>query len=182
MATENTTEFILYACPLGELYKQLKHFYAVSRKKVGRNSAHDYMPHCTLTGFFRDDPIAAVGYIHTFVMTVGHLWDDRPDPSLRITGLTSRPDWIGLDIESPWLEAIAQTFAYISDTPTRTEPIRPKSGLHLSLAYGFPPDQHAPLQDLAHQLVDPPAPGSWELRLYQRDAPKQWTCHLSHPL
>jgi len=177
-----TTEFILYACPQGDLAQQLAHYFQASQQQLGKNTAHAYMPHCTLTGFFQDDPGAVLAYQQIFAAAVDIVWGDRPSPPAHITQLTCRPDWHGLELDAPWFGAIAQAFAQHPQTPTRTAPIRLKTWLHLSLAYGFPPDHHAPLQQLAQTLIDPQAPVSWELRLYQRDRPNQWRCHAQHPL
>ena len=45
-------KLIVYACPVGELAEQLETYFSKSRLACGPNQAHQYMPHCTLTGFF----------------------------------------------------------------------------------------------------------------------------------
>jgi len=43
------SQFIVYACPQGELAEQIQDFYQESLDLCGFNAAHNYMPHCTLT-------------------------------------------------------------------------------------------------------------------------------------
>lgn len=45
-------EFIIYAGPIGQFDNQLEQYFITTSVKCGKNAAHQYMPHCTLTGFF----------------------------------------------------------------------------------------------------------------------------------
>ncbi|MEO0802793.1 MAG: hypothetical protein AAFY57_11025 [Cyanobacteria bacterium J06642_2] len=53
-AVTDLRELILYACPVGSLVEQLDCYFQKSLQLCGHNTAHLYMPHCTLTGFFHD--------------------------------------------------------------------------------------------------------------------------------
>ncbi|MGF1515299.1 MAG: hypothetical protein ACFB5Z_16585 [Elainellaceae cyanobacterium] len=170
---------ILYACPTGPLAQQLGDYFERSRERFGPNKAHGYMPHCTLTGFFHDQARAIFGYLRAVEGALEAL-GTPPDPVVRIAALGFHSDWHGLTLESPWLIALTAQFARLSPRDTRRDALRLKSGLHLSLAYGFDPGQADGLRSLAKSLIDPSAPAGWELRLYQRQ-PK-WVCHQRWPL
>jgi ubiquitin-associated SH3 domain-containing protein len=101
----------------------------------------------------------------------------RPLPVMTVTGLTLTEQFHGLELESPWLKEVTAVFAQTAYSPTRTEPIRPKEWLHLSLAYGFPLLQHFLLAQMAREVVDAQTAVSWELRFYERHPNHTWTCH-----
>jgi hypothetical protein len=169
---------ILYACPTGPLADQLDTYFEKSQTLIGPNKAHDYMPHCTLTGFFEDDSAAIPLYITALTTALACHQDSQPDPVITVNRLTFAAKWHGLALQSPWLQQFVHTFARQAQSPTRSTPLRLKDWLHLSLAYGFAPDQHQPLQRLAEQLITLESPVQWELRFYQRHPDNQWTCHL----
>lgn len=175
-----TCQFILYACPTGPLASQLDTYFHTSQAQCGPNTAHRYMPHCTLTGFFHDRAAAADGYLEQ-LETVYQRHRDRQEP-VQVVGLEFRPGWQGLTLKAPTLKPLVLDFVRTSQSPTRQEAIRPKDWLHLSLAYGFAPNQALQLEYLARQLVNPNAPAGWELRFYQRDDGSRWCCHRRWPL
>jgi len=175
-------ELIVYACPLGELAEQLAHYFAQARAKVGANTAHEYTPHCTLTGFFHDRSDAIPIYAAAFDQALAAARPTQPQPALTITALTLTPQFHGLEVEAAWLQNVVADFATRAHSPTRADALRLKDWLHLSLAYGFRPAQHAPLAHLARNLVDPYAPAIWEVRLYTRHPDNTWTCHRRWPL
>lgn len=174
------TELILYACPTGELADQLDRFFARSRALCGENSAHRYMPHCTLTGFFRDLPDAVSLYTRAIDRLLAE--SRPPEPVITIRGVTFAENFHGLELESPWLNQLARDFATEAESVTRADVIRPKDWLHLSLAYDFPPEQHATLRDLAESMVTLSAAVRWELRFYERQPGNHWVNHKVWPL
>jgi hypothetical protein len=174
-----TTRFIVYACPRGPLHDQIEAYYERTLNEVGRNLAHDYMPHISLTGFFRDDVSAAPHYAATLEETVFA----EPEPAaVRITGMPLLPDWLGLTIEAEELRRRVATFATHATSPARPEAIRLKDNLHVSFAYGFPPDSQETLARLAAQMIDASASVAWDVRFFERNHANEWLCHYSRPL
>jgi len=173
--------FILYACPVGELATQLDTYFAESERCCGRNAAHNYMPHCTLTGFFQDEVAAVEGYVEAVAKALNEQRAIAP-PTIAIQHMAFRPDWHGLELRSPWLQHFTTQFSQLAHSPTRPEPLRLKTWLHLSLAYEFDPNHAETLQQLAQKYVNPQAPVLWEIRFYQRHADWKWTCCGVWPL
>jgi hypothetical protein len=171
-------QFIVYACPIGKLADQLDRYFEQSFAICGPNAAHDYMPHCTLTGFFKDTEAAIPSYIQAIDRTLSQA-KPYPQPAINITQLTFRSDWHGLELQSDWLKTLIADFASAAQSPSRLEALRPKDWLHLSLAYEFQAEQATKLIQLAQQHIDIQASVQWELRFYQRHAPQKWICHQS---
>lgn len=170
------TQFILYACPVGKLGQQLETYLEESLKLCGANTAHQYMPHCTLTGFFEDTEQAATGYVEALKAALTQQLP-QPIPVAKTEQLSFHNNWYGLELTAPWFQSVAQAFAALVNSPN---PLRLKTWLHVSLAYGFEPVQAQTLRQLALELVDPQASVDWELRLYQRQP--DWYCHYCYLL
>ena len=181
-AYDQPSTWIVYVCPLGELARQIDRYYAASLAACGANAAHSYMAHCSLTGFFHDDRDTADTYIEALDATVRRARPTQPLPALSISGIALDPQFHGLLLSSPWLQMLIADFAHTTTSATRRDALRLKDWLHLSLAYAFPPLQHATLAALAREIVDISAPVSWELRFYERHADGAWTCHARWPL
>lgn len=175
-------KLIVYACPVGTLADQLDAYFAAAWQRCGANTAHCYPPHCTLTGFFRDELAAAGVYIEQLSAVLHEAYQRRPTPVIEITGMYCTPHFHYLKLESPWLHECISNFAARAESPTRQEALRVKDWYHLSLAYEFPPEQHEPLRDLAERYVDPAAAVEWELRFYHQHAGGAWTCLHAWPL
>jgi ubiquitin-associated SH3 domain-containing protein len=174
-------ELILYACPVGPLATAIEAHWRQVESSVGPNSAHEYMPHVTLTGFFR----AAPSEIHRHVEVIGQLVMEEPPPpsAVSVTGALYEPDFHVLTVESRWAARLARRFAdRCPPTATRAAAIRPKDRLHVSLAYGFTPDDGPTLQRMSRAAVDPSLPTVWELRFYERLAPGAWCVLAAWPL
>lgn len=172
--TNLEAELILYACPRGPLAAQIEAYFTQSQVQVGPNRAHGYMPHCTLTGFFHDQHSA----IPLYVQATQQALNRHPDGAVTIDALYLKQSWHGLALTSPWLEAVAASFAaQAANVSTRLDDIRLKTGLHLSLAYGFETGQHKALAQLAETLIDITQPVTWHIQFYERHRPGSWTCH-----
>jgi hypothetical protein len=172
-------ELIVYACPTQALSDQLALYFEHARAQCGPNTAHRYMPHVTLTGFFHDSA-ASVPFYAEQLRAARAQHQPAPDPPLAVAGLEINPEFHGLLIESAWVKQVMATFATLAAaSPTRSDALRVKDWLHLSLAYGFPAEQHPALATLARELVDPRAPVGWDLRLYERRPADEWALHAS---
>jgi hypothetical protein len=182
LSIDNAREYILYACPLGELAQQLDRYFVASRAAVGTNAAHQYMPHCTLASFFHDAPDAVGIYTAAVDAALRRARPARPQAALTILEMRLGEDFHGLLLDGPWLKALVADVVRNAHSPTRRDALRPKDWLHLSLAYAFPPQQHAPLAQLARSLVDISAPVEWELRFYERHVDGAWQAHARWPL
>jgi ubiquitin-associated SH3 domain-containing protein len=182
LSSADAHEYIVYACPRGELADQLASYFAASRELVGPNVAHQYTPHCTLTGFFHDDPDAIGIYCAALEAALGRARPHQPPVALSILRMELQEQFHGLLLDGAWLKALIADFARSVHSPTRRDALRLKDWLHLSLAYAFPSAQHEPLAKLARELVDPQAPVLWELGFYEREVSGAWTCHSRWPL
>lgn len=167
------SELILYACPTGELAGQIDDIFTKLADRP--TTAQHYPPHCSLTGFFHDDPGAVPIYAQAAEVTVAAA--ANPPVSIEVVALRTEHWWIGLEIRSPSLHTLAADFTrQVADIPTRIDDVRLKDWLHVSLAYGYEPDEHDELADLITSTVVPLAATGWELRLYER-ANEIWTSH-----
>ncbi len=93
-------EFIVYACPQGELAEQIEIFYQESQELCGLNAAHNYMPHCTLTGFFQDQESKISVYIQA-LETAYNIAKLTANPlKIHIIKMTFQSDWQGLELEA----------------------------------------------------------------------------------
>lgn len=174
-------QFIVYACPLGELADQLQIYFDKSRF-LCRNTAHNYMPHCTLVGFYEDSEASIPRYVQALNQAYEQALRSQPSPPIAIQNLTFRPNWHGLELSSPWLQQLILDFVALPPCKTRVDILRPKDWLHLSLAYDFHPAYGSALAQLAQALLHPAALVEWELRYYQRDVNYHWVCHQTWPL
>jgi len=175
-------KFIVYACPVGELADQLEEYFARSRAAGCQNAAHQYMPHCTLTGFFYDRRERIPAYVRNLSDALEDARPMLPEETVAITGMRLGPELHCLELESPWLKDLVADFASrVADAFAR-QSLRLKDWLHLSLAYRFELRQRCTLERLAETIVDLKAPVVWELRFYERRADGSWTRHASWPI
>ncbi len=173
MAAGRRRELILYATPTGELADACaRYFLAVER--LGSTEAQAYPPHITLTGFFRRRPQRSDEVVDEVRAELTGL--TVPDGAVDVVGLRSTDDWVGLEIRSPWLETLCGQVFDGHRFDEKDDPVRPKTDLHLSLAYEVdaPLRDAAACADLARELVDPDAAVEWEVALWERDAGR-WT-------
>ncbi len=176
-SAESPRKLIIYACPTGPLAEQIAAFYGASRERFGRNSAHAYPAHITLTGFFHDDAVAIPRYIAALETAHARAMASRPPFPVQIREVAFLDTFHGLLIESPWLEALTADVAATMDSPTRRDTLRVKSDLHLSLAYDFRSGDGPALADMATSMLDITAPVAWNLCLYERLPDGGWVRH-----
>lgn len=125
---------ILYALPTGDWAAMLNRTRAGFALAHGRTEADRYPLHVTLTGSF-DVPRSAIDEVVRVAQRCGI---DEDGLVVRVAG--ARHDrasrWLGLPIEGEALQAVAARFAAAVPTERLATRIRPKTNLHLSLAYG----------------------------------------------
>ncbi len=172
-----SSQLILYACPTGPLAEQLDDYWSESAKRCGRNGAHDYMPHCSLTGFFEHSSDVISHEVTILDRLYQSLMRSHPNPIASVKALLFRPNWHGLEIESSGLQHLVTQFVRAAEPSADLGKIRPKEWLHLSLAYNFEEIHTDKLRKLAQTLIDPAAPVGWELHFYERLDLRQWRCH-----
>lgn len=170
-------ELILYACPVGPLADHIQRYFAAARHRFSWNPAHDYMPHCSITGFFHDLPPAIPGYVEAIDTVLKEYPPADDHPVIEVRGMLVEKDFHGLVLQSDWLSLFTTTFVTRAPTTTRSDALRIKDWLHLSLAYHFPAGEGPSLSCLARQTVPIDAPVCWQMRLYQRHRDKSWTLH-----
>lgn len=170
-----TCDLILYLTPAGRLAEQCDDFLRESAERFGTNEAHGYPPHVTLTGFFhrRSDRVAAVIADFDRVSAACRV---APAGAVQVVGLRRIDGWVGLEIVSPWAEALAARFIAWHLREADDDAVRPKDWLHLSLAYGLRDGRDpSDLAALAAEMVDPAAPVEWRAGLWRRHADGSWT-------
>ena len=174
-------ELILYACPLGDLAMRLESYYEVARQECGANSAHRYPPHITLTGFYHDTAASVLLYARALREAMKAA-QKKARCVVRIERMMFEPNFHGLVIDSPWLRHMTASFASLAQSSTRSDALRLKDWLHLSLAYDFDPSKATHLKHLAIEWIDLSAQVDWEVRLYERYGDDQWRIHAGWPL
>src|SRR5262249_9814837 len=131
---------------------------------------------------FHDAAAAIPTYVTALETALQRARATQPMPMVRISSMEFHPDWHGLVLESNWLQTLTADFVTLAQSPTRTDALRVKDWLHLSLAYEFPSASAAPLERLARELVDIHAPVGWALHLYERFPADVWAQHVRWPL
>ncbi|MDJ0692214.1 MAG: hypothetical protein QNJ41_27455 [Xenococcaceae cyanobacterium MO_188.B32] len=168
--------FIIYACPVGELNNQLEAYFSKSLQLYGENSAHKYMPHCTLTGFFSDNCSSIPFYFEALARAYKNAKHNNLSLNIKIKQLTFNDNWHGLELQADGLKELMLDFTQIENSPTRTDKLRLKDWLHLSLAYDFDYQDGEKLKSLAEELIDLNSKVNWELRFYQKNPDWSWNC------
>ena len=174
----NSDRFIVYVCPTGDLNRQIEEYFEQSIKLCGKNKAHQYMPHCTLTGFFTDELSSIPLYLEALDKAYTEA-KNNTSLNIEITQLTFNDNWHGLELQADGIKQLIANFAQLENSSTRQEQLRLKNWLHLSLAYGFNPQDSEQLKYLATELINIQANVNWELRFYQKNADWTWKCWQS---
>ena len=93
------SQFIVYACPVGELNKQIEIYLHQGSELYGANSAHKYMPHCTLTGFLNAESNSISVYIKALDKAYIEAKNNL-DLDIKIKQLTFNENWHGLELKA----------------------------------------------------------------------------------
>jgi hypothetical protein len=127
--------YILYLVPEGRLYDLLERYYE-DTLAVCRNDAHDYLPHCTLTGFFSLPAAYPLRRLTSVLQHVLHEAEANVEAAVCVERLYDDTA-IGLAVHAPALVAAVSRWAEETSTDSEgTVSIRPKTRLHISMAYG----------------------------------------------
>ena len=179
--SRDSCQFIVYACPTGELNDRIEAYLIESKALFGANSAHKYMPHCTLTGFFSAELQSVPIYLQALDKAYATAQSDR-SLDVGIKRLILSKDWHGLELQSDGLKQLIVNFAQDRTLTNYFEKLRLKDWLHLSLAYNFSSQHEEQLKQLAVKAIDLDAPVQWELRFYQKNPDWSWQCLKSWQL
>ena len=57
-------KLILYLEPPKHLFDKINDYYAETALKFGSTEAHQYIPHCSLVGFFEADPLKIIDFLN----------------------------------------------------------------------------------------------------------------------
>ncbi|KAH0566666.1 protein UBASH3A homolog [Cotesia glomerata] len=170
---DNPREFILYACPTGQLADNLNKFWEDS-KLLEWNKAHDYMPHITLLRFFKV-PDKNSEQVSKALETLLEPSDcmDRVELEPYVS-----PNFIGLFInekQASFFESAVSKFIKKLSNIGITAEADTKS-MHVSLAYEFSSQHFQALRSMIEKLI--PSSSNWELKLYSRDPRfRAWRVH-----
>jgi hypothetical protein len=171
-------ELILYAEPGGELGARCAEFWAAMSAADAATDAQTYPPHVTLTGFFHRDPDRMAPILDAFTRAIdtaaprgldGLRWVAPATLELQVNH-----DWAGLHVTAPWMDALVAAFAAPDSAALPAgageDELRPKSWLHVSLAYGAGYDEFARAATAEHAvgLEGLTTEGEWTLSLWRR--------------
>ncbi|XP_070548307.1 ubiquitin-associated and SH3 domain-containing protein B-like [Ptychodera flava] len=162
-------EYVLYACPAGDIGVQLNDFWDRSLAQCGRNSAHNLFPHVTLCSFFKCEDSNVAHLEHALQKAVDKYQSYSPENVL--LEYFDSPNYIGLfldDKSADFMRQVCQDFAVEADKLSGTKIEPHKKQLHLTLAYQFHSSHFDVLVKLSKEL-DFKGPARWEFRLYSRD-------------
>lgn len=157
-------ELILYATPEGDVGEACARYWATLERSRRRTTAQEFPPHCTLTGFFHRDR-DEVGRI---VGEIGEVLASTPDSmSVRSARLEVVDDWVGLVLDAPVFDDVIERFVARHRVGAGDDRLRPKTWLHLSLAYGAGADTRYH-REAASSLFGETRPETWSVALWQR--------------
>lgn len=171
---EERRELILYATPEGRLARACATFFADVDARYRSTTAQTYPPHVTLTGFFRRRSTA----VDRVTSEVRNAIDACAASAVEVSAVALHADWVGLEVQSEWLLSVASTFADVHQLEPGDDPLRLKTWLHLSLAYGDRPlgTELADYAEQASELIDGERTATWSVGLWERSG-TQWRRH-----
>lgn len=161
-------EYLLYLCPTESLQYQLQAFCTKSLAECGRNGAHDFIPHVTLSTFFKvpDDDVGSI--IEMMEQVVKKQRHTIPE-DLQLETYIS-PNFMGFFLGQDSATAIKALVAqFVKELANRDISADVyNQDLHMTLAYNFGMNQTSTLETLVRN-INPDMKSNWQLRLYSRD-------------
>ncbi|XP_017759027.1 PREDICTED: protein UBASH3A homolog [Eufriesea mexicana] len=165
LRTDTHRQYVLYACPTGELAEQLMKFWSQSKELIW-NRAHNYMPHITLVSFFKAADESTAELVNALESVVNQ--DELLDNIELETYISSNFMGLFVKVNAEYLQNIA--IQYTNKLSSLGISAEPKVKLfHLTLAYQFPSNLYQQLRLMVEKLTLS-CPTNWELRLYSRDS------------
>jgi hypothetical protein len=175
-------KYIIYVCPTGDLANQLSTYFTRSYEVCGPNSAHKYMPHCSLTGFFEFEDKDLDRWTTTIENVLSSMIPSMPGPPVHIMDMVFRKKIHCLELDSAWLRTLISKMISTASSHGIARNVKSKSWLHLSLAYGFREKDAHKLKHLAVDTICPRSSVEWNLRFYSRDESNQFECLFEQAL
>lgn len=165
------SQLIVYATPGGGIGEACGRFWNQAQASGIATSAQSYPPHCSLTGFFKSsgELVSDVeALLRAEVESLGTDGDHREVVLER----RKTESWLGLSIHCSNWARLSQKFADECES-LPIEPVRSKSDLHLSPAYGagLSADEHLSLALGAFHGVDL-WDVSWTIGLWAFERPR----------
>jgi len=155
-------------CPTDSLQYQLQTFCSKSHAECGRNGAHDFIPHVTLSTFFKvpDDDVGSIIELMEKVIKNERL--TIPE-DLELETYVS-PNFMGFFLGQDSAKAIkALTATFVKELASRDISADVyNQDLHMTLAYNFGANQYSTLETLVNN-INPDMRSNWQFRLYSRD-------------
>ena len=111
---KNNYQFIIYACPVGKLNSQLQAYFSKTRELFGEDTAHKYMPHCTLTGFFTDELDSTFLYLEALDRAYIQAKNNSILLNIKIKKLTFNENWHGLELQANELKQLISNFTLLN--------------------------------------------------------------------
>lgn len=170
-------QLIVYAEPQGALGARCAEFWAAVSAAEAATSAQEYPPHVSLTGFFGRHPARRADVVDAFTAALDEVVPAGLDGSRWAGPVTTEyqanDEWIGFHVQASWMDALIA--AFVADPRTAPDaaedPVRPKSWLHLSLAYGDGFADGRPVAEAeSAPFADVRTETAWSLAVWRRDA------------
>ncbi len=174
--------FYLYAIPTGALFTQIRLFRDLTEQEFGRNRAHDYPVHCTLTrGFAIDDSVLVEDYRDAITR---HFAGTLAPKVGKLTHISDR-QLVLLELQAP--DLALSTLSWV-DEFGRSDIVPITENFHITIAWRT--EFHIRIFELAQASIDSSVPTSWEVTLCERSdgakgepvLPDRWNVPKGLPL
>lgn len=161
--------FYLYALPQGTLARQLQIFRGICERNFGKNPAHDYPLHCTLTKGFVADEMQAEDYRDAITR---HFAGAR-QPTLGSFRHVANKQLVLLELEAPDLAISSES--WVSELDRKDIEVK-TANFHITIASET--RHHVRIFELVQEAAHPTMEIHWEVSLCERmekqDGDSEW--------